>query len=82
MDYYSGNYSDYLFQDARRSYTTRTIFFYRFTPLFAIASLSWVLTGLLRTFYCSLQIISGEQQPAIRNASGSLKWICNYKGRN
>lgn len=82
MVYYSGNYSDYLSQDARRSYTSRTIFFYRFTPLSAIASLSWVLTGLLRTFYCSLQIISGEQQPAILNASGSLKWICNYKGRD
>lgn len=27
------------------------VFFYRFTPLSAIASLSRVLTGLLRTFY-------------------------------
>lgn len=32
-------------------YTTRTIFFYRFTPLSVIASLSRVLTGLLHTFY-------------------------------
>jgi len=54
----------------------RCLIFYRFTPLSTIASLSRVLTGLLRTFYCSLQIISGEQ-PAI-DACGLLKRTCDY----
>lgn len=63
--------SDYPSRDAR-VLIQRALFFCRFTPLSAIASLSRVLTGLLRTFYCSLQIISGEQ-PAIGDARGLLK---------
>lgn len=55
----------------------RVLFIYRFTPLSAIASLSRVLTELLRTFYCWLQIISGEQ-PAIGDARSSLKRTRDY----